>query len=267
MQKLHTVQHPTTLPPNRTSDDYRACLHADEEGRGATRRRDPGRADLQERAVGGRGDRGAAGADDRGRPRGPHRAPQLRRVRGQEDEGEAEGAQPEDERDRLHPCSPQDPLQAEQADARGAPEAPRPPRLRRPRGQRRRQTLAGGAEAGAGPPPQRGLTPRGPTPQPVQGVASEAGLHWGPASSVARPVPDPQPRIAAVHYGTRRVGLAVTDPLRLFARPLGTFPPDEAVAQLVALHAREGLEAVVVGWPLTEAGEEGKATRRVAPFL
>jgi len=80
-------------------------------------------------------------------------------------------------------------------------------------------------------------------------------------------VPDPQPRIAAVDYGTRRVGLAVTDPLRLFARPLGTFPPDEAVAQLVALHAREGLEAVVVGWPLTEAGEEGKATRRVAPFL
>ena len=80
-------------------------------------------------------------------------------------------------------------------------------------------------------------------------------------------MPDPQPRIAAVDFGTRRVGLAVTDPLRLFAQPLGTFLPQEAVAQLVALHAREPLAAVVVGWPLTEAGEEGKATRRVAPFL
>jgi putative holliday junction resolvase len=81
------------------------------------------------------------------------------------------------------------------------------------------------------------------------------------------PVPDPQPRIAAVDFGPRHVGLAVTDPLRLFAQPLGTFPPDEAVAQLRALHAREGLEAVVVGWPLTEVGEEGIATRRVAPFV
>jgi putative Holliday junction resolvase len=75
------------------------------------------------------------------------------------------------------------------------------------------------------------------------------------------------PRLAAVDYGTRRVGLAVTDPLRLFAQPLGTFSPAEAVARLQALHAREGLEAVVVGWPLTEEGAEGKATRRVAPFL
>ena len=77
----------------------------------------------------------------------------------------------------------------------------------------------------------------------------------------------PQPRLAAVDYGPRHVGLAVTDPLRLFARPLGTFSPDEAVAQLRALHAREGLEAVVVGWPLTGTGEEGAATRRVEPFL
>ncbi|MEL6312411.1 MAG: Holliday junction resolvase RuvX, partial [Pseudomonadota bacterium] len=31
------------------------------------------------------------------------------------------------------------------------------------------------------------------------------------------------PRIAAVDYGTKRVGLAVTDPLGLFAQPVGTF--------------------------------------------
>lgn len=78
---------------------------------------------------------------------------------------------------------------------------------------------------------------------------------------------EPLPRIAAVDYGTKRVGLAVTDPLRLFAQPLGAFPPDEAVAELRRLHERDSVATVVVGWPLTEAGEEGKATRRVEPFL
>lgn len=68
-------------------------------------------------------------------------------------------------------------------------------------------------------------------------------------------------------HGTRHVGLAVTDPLRLFVRPLGTFAPDEAVARLRALHDEEGLETVVVGWPLTEMGAEGPQTRRVESYL
>jgi len=70
-----------------------------------------------------------------------------------------------------------------------------------------------------------------------------------------------------VDYGTRRVGLAVTDPLRLFAQPLGTFSPGEAVERLKQLRDGDGLETVVLGWPLTEAGEEGPATRRVEPFF
>lgn len=78
---------------------------------------------------------------------------------------------------------------------------------------------------------------------------------------------EPQPRIVAVDHGTRHVGLAVTDPLRLFARPLGTYAPAEAVAEIQALHAREPLALIVVGWPLTEDGEEGTQTRRVMPYL
>lgn len=76
-----------------------------------------------------------------------------------------------------------------------------------------------------------------------------------------------QPRIVAVDYGTKRVGLAVADPLRLFAQPLGTYPPDEAVERLRALHHAEGLAALVVGWPLTPEGEEGAAVARVRPFF
>ncbi len=75
------------------------------------------------------------------------------------------------------------------------------------------------------------------------------------------------PRIVGVDYGTKRVGLAVADPLRLFAQPLATHTPDGAVAALRALRDREGIETLVVGWPLTPGGEEGVATERVQPFL
>ncbi|HEV2122841.1 MAG TPA: Holliday junction resolvase RuvX, partial [Chloroflexota bacterium] len=76
-----------------------------------------------------------------------------------------------------------------------------------------------------------------------------------------------EPRIVAVDYGTKRVGLAMADPLRLFAQPHGTFSPDRAVEALEAMHAEEGLETVVVGWPLTLEGEEGEATERVQAFI
>jgi putative Holliday junction resolvase len=76
-----------------------------------------------------------------------------------------------------------------------------------------------------------------------------------------------RPRIVAVDYGTKRVGLAMADPLRLFAQPLGTYPPDEAVERLRTLHRDEGIEALVVGWPLMPDGEEGAATERVRPYF
>jgi len=77
----------------------------------------------------------------------------------------------------------------------------------------------------------------------------------------------PLPRIVAVDYGTRRVGLAIADPMRLFATPLGTYTPDEALGRMVRLAADEGLDTIVVGWPLDHDGEEGLATRRVLPYF
>ncbi len=77
----------------------------------------------------------------------------------------------------------------------------------------------------------------------------------------------PVPRIVAIDYGTKRVGVALADPLRLFAQPLGTFSPHEAVERLQRLHAEEGLSVIVIGWPLTEAGGEGPATERVQEYV
>ena len=78
---------------------------------------------------------------------------------------------------------------------------------------------------------------------------------------------DAQPRIVAVDVGRRRIGLAVTDPLRLFARAVGTFPPPVALEELRKIHEADGIETVVVGWPLTEDGQEGEAVARTKPFI
>ncbi len=75
------------------------------------------------------------------------------------------------------------------------------------------------------------------------------------------------PRIVAVDYGTKRVGMALADPLRLFAQPHGTFTQRGAVHELKRLHAEEGLETIVIGWPLTLEGKEGKATDRVQQYI
>ncbi len=74
------------------------------------------------------------------------------------------------------------------------------------------------------------------------------------------------PRIVGVDYGSKRTGLAVADPLGLFARPLGTFAPGHATVELVKLDAREGVAVIALGWPFEPDGAEGEAVERVRSF-
>lgn len=74
-------------------------------------------------------------------------------------------------------------------------------------------------------------------------------------------------RVVGVDVGTKRVGIAVADPLRMFAQPDGTYSPREALEVLQGLAEGEGIDTVVVGWPLTEEGEEGEATEMVESFV
>ncbi len=77
----------------------------------------------------------------------------------------------------------------------------------------------------------------------------------------------PHPRTIGIDYGTKRVGVAISDPLRMFAQAEGTYSVNDAVDRLRELHADPGFDTIVVGWPLTLAGEEGMATDRVRPFV
>jgi len=70
-------------------------------------------------------------------------------------------------------------------------------------------------------------------------------------------------RVLAVDWGTRRLGVALSDPTRLIAQPLTTLtrraghrPPLQEILDLVARHR---VALVVVGLPLTPDGEEGDA--------
>lgn len=74
-------------------------------------------------------------------------------------------------------------------------------------------------------------------------------------------------RLVGVDVGTKRVGLAVADPLRLFAQPHGTYGPEEALAVLREIRDEQGIETIVVGWPLTEAGTEEEATEMVQSYV
>jgi len=76
-----------------------------------------------------------------------------------------------------------------------------------------------------------------------------------------------KPRIVAVDYGKARVGLAVSDPLRWFAQPLGTYSPNEALQRLQQFCAERDVATILIGWPLTLDGEEGLATERVQSYI
>lgn len=78
------------------------------------------------------------------------------------------------------------------------------------------------------------------------------------------------PRILGVDYGERRVGLALSDPTATIASPLPTLarrkgkrPPVAPIARLAEEH---GVEAIVVGLPLTLEGDDSDWTREVRRF-
>ena len=76
-----------------------------------------------------------------------------------------------------------------------------------------------------------------------------------------------QGRVVGIDFGTKRVGIAIADPLRLFSQPVGTYSQNEAIDVLLRIHAETAIEKIVVGWPLEEDGTAGKATVRVQQYV
>jgi len=77
------------------------------------------------------------------------------------------------------------------------------------------------------------------------------------------------PRILAVDWGERRVGLAVSDAHGIIATGLDTLEVrgvEDALTRVAGVAEETGAEAIVVGLPLLMSGERGEAARTAEAF-
>jgi putative Holliday junction resolvase len=77
-------------------------------------------------------------------------------------------------------------------------------------------------------------------------------------------------RILGLDYGERRIGIALSDPLGIIAKPLTVLDrkiaPDY-ISQLSDIILNKQVTTVVVGLPLTLMGKESKQTEIVLSFV
>lgn len=74
-------------------------------------------------------------------------------------------------------------------------------------------------------------------------------------------------RLLAIDYGTKRVGLAVTDPLQMIASPLDTVHSKDVIAYLKAYDAKEKVDAFIIGMPKNLNNQDTNATIHVRQFV
>lgn len=75
------------------------------------------------------------------------------------------------------------------------------------------------------------------------------------------------PRLIAIDYGLRRVGLAITDPLQLIATSLETVPAKDVLSYLSDYCNNEEVAAFVVGIPRNLDGQPTDSTKAVEKFV
>ena len=73
-------------------------------------------------------------------------------------------------------------------------------------------------------------------------------------------------RILAIDYGTKRTGVAVSDPLRLIAGGLETVATKDLERWLADYFAREDVSTVVLGKPLRMDGTPSETWRFIEPL-
>ncbi|NEW85117.1 MAG: Holliday junction resolvase RuvX, partial [Mariniphaga sp.] len=74
-------------------------------------------------------------------------------------------------------------------------------------------------------------------------------------------------RILSIDYGNKRVGLAVTDPLKIIATRLTTVATNDIWDYLTDYFKREEVELVLVGYPKQLNNQPSEAIRYINPFL
>jgi len=80
----------------------------------------------------------------------------------------------------------------------------------------------------------------------------------------------PVSRILAIDYGEKRIGLALSDPLKLFAKPLKVIPNsgfETVLAELRKVISEQCVELIVMGLPYAIEGGNTPKTDETIAFM
>jgi putative Holliday junction resolvase len=74
-------------------------------------------------------------------------------------------------------------------------------------------------------------------------------------------------RIIGIDYGRKRIGIAVTDPLKIFASPVKTVNAAELDNFLLDYMRTEEIDEFVVGYPVQLNNRPSESVRYIDPFI
>jgi putative Holliday junction resolvase len=77
-------------------------------------------------------------------------------------------------------------------------------------------------------------------------------------------------RILSLDHGTRRIGVAVSDEMKIIATPLEYIPAepmDKVIARLQQLIREKDVELILIGMPRNMDGSYGPAAEKVKEFI
>jgi len=74
-------------------------------------------------------------------------------------------------------------------------------------------------------------------------------------------------RVIAIDYGTKRIGVAKSDPLQLFAQPVGTVDRAGLSGMLEEMLRSDEIGRVIIGYPLSGNGETNAMTGVIDRFI
>lgn len=74
-------------------------------------------------------------------------------------------------------------------------------------------------------------------------------------------------RIIGIDYGRKRMGIAVTDPLKIFASPLKSISPDGFDDFINDFLKTDDIEAFVVGYPVQLNNKPSDSVKYIDPFI
>jgi putative Holliday junction resolvase len=74
-------------------------------------------------------------------------------------------------------------------------------------------------------------------------------------------------RILGIDFGTKRIGIAITDPLQIFAFPLKSVKNHEFESFIEEYLKTEPVEEFVVGYPVTLNNQPSETVKYIDPFI